>query len=221
MSDKGSMSFDLDVDDSDVKKLEPPSVEQAKPIRKTPPKPRIHKAVKIEKKVSEKKEPDQPAQPVVTDTSHEKPELETKVVSKTSLPILHVTTKETVPVVSQPEKGSTNLPFDTHFDPGSAAVIGTIAVAAAGTAAAATTGAAAPVVAAVKAGIVKAKAALGLSSKAAAAMGVAAGVTALVALEKKFSDYEKDMQSTKKDVGDISDQLKKLDALLDNVKPKQ
>jgi wobble nucleotide-excising tRNase len=52
-------------------------------------------------------------------------------------------------------------------------------------------------------------------------MGVAAGVTALVALEKKFSDYEKDMQSTKKDVGDISDQLKKLDALLDNVKPKQ
>jgi hypothetical protein len=222
MSDKGSTSFDLDVDDSDVKKPEPVKVGQVKSIRKVPPKPRIHKAVKVEKKAPEKKEPTLPPEPAVTTAPQEKPELEIKTVSKTTLPVSKVVQKETIPIVSHPQKSDINLPFDINVDPGAAAaVVGTIAVAAAGTAAA-TTGAAAPVISAVKAGIVKAKAALGISSKAAVAAGATViGAAAVVALEKKFNDYEKDLQSAKEDVGGISDQLKKLDALLDNVKPKQ
>ena len=129
--------------------------------------------------------------------------------------------KKVEPVIVQPTKEELHLPFGVNVDPGTAAVVGTIAVAAAGTAAA-TTGVAAPMVTAVKAGIIKVKAVMGLSSKAAVAAGAAVvGAAAVVALERKFNDYEKDLQSAKEDVGDIGEQLKKLDALLDNIKPKQ
>jgi hypothetical protein len=212
MANKNSTSFDIDVDESEVKKPVSP------PIRKSPPKPKVHSVEKIIKVEPEKKDPPKdPPQEQVQPTTPQQvvPSLEVRS---------HVSTNIKVPsshhesVVVQPPKENNN-PFGT-VDPVVAAVVGTaVAAAAAGTAV--TTGIATPAITAVKAGLVKAKMALGLSSKAAVVAGTAAVAgAAMVILEKKFTDYEKDIQSTKEDVDNMGDQLKRMDEMLNKITPK-
>jgi len=215
-------SVDIDVDEQEAPPPKP--VPKTEFVAKKPAK-KVHKKAEVKKEIKVKQPDPPPPPPIeVIPAVEEKPPVqeETKkvVVVPAKKSISH-TVKKVEPLIAQPTKEDLHLPFGVNVDPGTAAVVGTIAVAAAGTAAA-TTGVAAPMVTALKAGIIKVKTAMGLSSKAAVVAGTAAvGAVAMVALEKKFNDYEKDLQSAKEDVGDISEQLKKLDALLDNVKPKQ
>ena len=211
-------SFDLDVEEV------PQKPSSSKPIRTTPPKPKIHKIAKVkhpDSKKEIKKNQEQVSPPVPDNAATAQiPALELKVPTPQVKKVSNIQ-ETTIPTIVQPAKKDITFPFDVHVDPTTAAVVGTLTVAAAGTAAAAT-GVATPIIGAFKAGIVKAKAVMGISSKAAAVAGTTAvGAIAMIALEKKFTDYEKDMRTAKEDVDEVSEQIKKLDALLDRVKSKK
>lgn len=209
-------SFELDVEESSNPASKPVS-KPGPPLRKTPPKQKVHNVPEIVKEEPKKESPPkEPETPVANPnpTQQSLPSLEAHPV-KHSSSRLSDTHHEAI--VNHPTKDHSNL-LGIHVDPVTATVVGTAAAVAAGTAAV-TTGIATPAITAVKIGIIKAKAALGISSKAAAVAGTATVAGAVVvALEKKFTDYEKDIQSVKEDVGDIGEQLKKLDKLLDSVK---
>lgn len=213
MAKENEVSFELDVDE--ISKSES-KIDQ--PLRKEPPKKRVHHVAKVvkeeHKKESQKKDPnpEPPSVAAQADPGAHRPSPGSTKALSIKLPSSHHES-----IVIQPKKEEGNL-LGIHVDPVVAAAVGTAAAVAAGTAAV-TTGVATPAITAVKAGIIKAKAALGFSSKAAViAGGAAVAGAALVVLEKKFNDYEKDLLSTKKEVGDISDQIKKLDELIDKVK---
>lgn len=218
MSDKGSTSFDIDVDETEVKK--PVSL----PSKKTYSKPKAHSVEKITKVVPEQKDPpNEPPQEQVLPIPPQQivPELEvrphtsanTNTSTSTAAPRVHHE-----PIVVQPSKE--NVVHSDTVDPVTAAVV-TTAVVGAAAGAAITTGIATPAITAVNAGLVKAKIALGLSSKAAIVVGGAAVVgAALVVLEKKFMDYEKDIKSTKEDMDNMGDQLSRLNEMLDKITPK-
>lgn len=205
-------SFDIDVEAT-----KPSAPVHAKPIRTSSPKPRVHKAEEVKKEVKQEELTVLPAPPVAEEKNVESlSELEAK------LPMIQVkwltdSHKSTSSTVEQPAKKDIELPLGIHVDPATAAVVGTLTVAAGATAA--TTGIAAPAFTAMKLFAIKVKAALGLSSKAALAAGAgAAGVAAMMALEKRFNDYEKDIQCAKSEIDDVDDKIRHLDALLEKVK---
>lgn len=215
MTKDNETSFELDVEDApkpQKKSVSKPS----QPLRKHPPKKKVHHVTKVSKEVPKKEDPPkEPEAPVAPPPAPQKPAASLAVLpakhSDSKLPVAHHEA-----IVSHPTKDDNHL-FGINVDPITATVVGVVATAA-GTAAV-TTGVAAPAITAVKVGILKAKAALGLTSKVAVvAGGAAVAGVALVALEKKFTDYEKDIQSAKDDMGEIGEQLKKLDTLLDSVK---
>ena len=215
MAKTDETSFELDVEETSKPEKKPAS-KSSPPLRKSPPKKKVHHVTKVSKEVSKKKDPPkEPEAPVASPPAPQQPlpRLEIHPISHTNSK-LSDTHHEAV--VVQPPKENDNL-LGIKVDPVVAAVVGT-AAAVAGTTAVAT-GMATPAITAIKAGILKAKAALGLTSKTAAIVGGAVVTgAAMVVLEKKFTDYEKDIQSAKEDVGDIGEQLKKLDKLLDSVK---
>lgn len=215
MAKEKETSFELDVEETP--KPESKSVSKpGPPLRKTPPKKKVHHVTKVSEKVPQKKDPPkEPEAQVVPPPAPQQPP-----PSLEAHPAQHTNNKLSdthhESVVVQPPKENDNL-LGIKVDPVVAAIVGT-AAAVAGTTAVAT-GIATPAITAFKAGILKVKAALGITSKTAAVVGSAAVAGAVVvALEKKFTDYEKDIQSAKEDVGDIGEQLKKLDKLLDSVK---
>jgi cell division protein FtsL len=219
MAKNSVTSFDLDVEEEEVKPQSGKSAPEVKPLKKSVPKSKLHKIVKVEKQQPEKA-PAESAAPVALEPAkileQIQPALSLQVVptkiSDIKLPKVPHTESHTVQHVQVAD--------DSHgiqVDPVVATVVGATAVAA-GTAAAAS-GIATPVLTAFKAGIIKAKMALGLSSKVAVvAGGSVVAAAAMIALEKKFDDYDKDIQTTKKAVGDIGDQIKRLDELLNSVK---
>lgn len=224
MPKNSETSFDIDVEDEapakvDLNKEAVPEIKEKPPLRKNPPKPKVHNAAKIDKEKPKKEDPPKEPNPPAAPPPEEKQplkslELHSNKHTSQKLPNTHHES-----VVAHPSKDDSNF-LGVHIDPVAATVVGAAAAVAAGTAAV-TTGVATPAITAVKIGIVKAKAALGFSSKAAAVVGgTALAGAALVALEKKFTDYENDIQNTKKEVGDISEQLKKLDDLISKAKSK-
>lgn len=216
MAKELSTSFELDVEET-----------QSLPAKKEPtPELVVRKAKSTDKKQVQKEDKREIQKEVQQKTESPAPEPIPVEIPQAYLPPAPVKKStsvyhNTVPVISQPAKGDIALPFGVHIDPTTAAVVGTLTVAAAGTAAA-TTGIAAPAMSAVKLGIIKAKAAMGLTSKVTIAAGAtAAGVAAMVALEKKFSNYESEIEQAKSEVDDISAQLRALDALLDKAAEKK
>ena len=215
MAKADETSFELDVEETSKPEKKPLS-KSSHPLRKHPPKKKVHHVTKVSKEEQKKEDPPkEPEAPVLPPAAPQQPP-----PSLEAHPVQHANNKLSdthhEAVVVQPPKENDNL-LGIKVDPVVAAVVGT-AAAVAGTTAVAT-GMATPAITAVKAGILKAKAALGLTSKTAAIVGgTAVAGAAMLALEKKFTDYEKDIQLAKEDVGDIGEQLKKLDKLLDSVK---
>jgi len=175
-----------------------------------------YNAAKIDEKEAKNEDlPQELEVPVTPSLAHQKqvPNLEKLLIKKSATKLSNFHHEASV---AQSTKNDSYLP-KIEIDPVTVATVGA-AVVAAGTAAV-TTGVAAPAVTIAKVGILKIKAAMGLTSKAAVVVGGAAAVgVALVTLEKKFTDYEKDIQTAKDDMGEIGEQLKKLDTLLNSVK---
>lgn len=212
MAKDNETSFELDVEEIDktVSKSD-------KPLRKSPPKKRVHHVAKVSKEENKKESPKKAPEPEPAPDLTQ-PKVGTLGLDSRPSNTAHVKlpTSHNESIVVQPKKETDNL-FGIQVDPVVATVVGA-AAAVAGTAAVATGGATSAITA-VKAGIIKAKAALGISTKAAAVVGGAAVAgAAILAIEKKMSSYESDIKNAKEEVGDISDQLKKLDQLLDKVK---
>lgn len=214
MAKSDETSFELDVEESSTP-AKKPHVKTA-PLRKHAPKKKVHHVPQIDKEVPKKESPQQDPAPSATPA----PEAQQHPQSVKAHSDGHADNKlpnsRHESLVVQPTKEDSDF-LGIKVDPVVAAVVGT-AAAVAGTAAVAS-GIATPAITAAKAGIMKVKAAFGLTSKAAAVVGgaaVAAG--AVMLLEKKLTNYEADIQAAKGDVSDISDQLKKLDQLLDKVK---